>query len=585
MKKKFSKRVKKTLIIIGSVIIIVAGGLIFAKKALQNLNRNDIQEISYEVQEVGRRTIKNYLSSSGTLSALDTYSVTTLSGIEGTVLMADFEEGDTVTEGDVLYQISTDNMDSRLSSAQKSIDRAKKNYQSAQNDYSEAEKDYSKLNIYAKYAGYIKEINIEEGDDIQANSTKLMRIYNNRSMELRVPFLSSDISQIAKNQTAWVQISENGEWIEGTVTEIEELDEVLSGSRIVRYITITVDNPGAIVEGTKASGWIMEIDSCEEGEFKPVCDEFAVASMGGEISEIKVLEGQWVEEGELIAVLSEDTLKDKMEQLQDKIDSAKETLEDAQDSYDTVLENLSDYTITSPITGTVIRKYTKAGDTISSSSMGSSTMCLIYDLSAMTFDMYVDELDILSVEVGQEVILTADAFEDQEFTGVITTVSLVSTTSGGVTQYPVTVRLDEYGELLPGMNVSGEIVIESVEDVIAVPVDALQRGNFVYVEDESVTESEGAVPAGFRAVEVKTGISDGDYIEITEGLEEGSRVYVPKRRTSNSNMMMQGMPSDMSGMPSNMGNGMPSGGGDFGGNRGGGSPGGGTPGGMGGGMR
>lgn len=97
----------------------------------------------------------------------------------------------------------------------------------------------------------------------------------------------------------------------------------------------------------------------------------------------------------------------------------------------------------------MIVKNTKAGDTLNSGGDSNTAMAIIYDMSALTFDMYVDELDVLDVEVGQKVEVTVDAFEGETFTGQVTNVSLESTSSNGVTQYPVTVQMDEVGDLLP----------------------------------------------------------------------------------------------------------------------------------------
>ena len=191
--------------------------------------------------------------------------------------------------------------------------------------------------------------------------------------------------------------------------------------------------------------------------------------------------------------------------------------------------------------------------------------------------MYVDELDVLDVEVGQKVQVTVDAFEGETFTGKVTNVSLESTSSNGVTQYPVTVQMDEVGDLLPGMNVNGEIIIDEAENVLAIPAQALQRGNVVYVKDDSVTEAEGNVPAGFRSVEVETGLISENYVEIQNGLSEGDVVYIDPTTSTDSTVMIE-----MGGMP---GGGMPGGGGmPSGGPGGGGMPGGGGPGGPGGGF-
>ena len=102
----------------------------------------------------------------------------------------------------------------------------------------------------------------------------------------------------------------------------------------------------------------------------------------------------------------------------------------------------------------------------------STVLATIYDLSSLTFEMSIDELDIKKVKVGQKVEVSADAFEGQTFSGTVTNVSLESTYSNGVSTYPVTVTLDDMGDLLPGMNVDGVITLEEANDVLAIPVDA-----------------------------------------------------------------------------------------------------------------
>ena len=70
---------------------------------------------------------------------------------------------------------------------------------------------------------------------------------------------------------------------------------------------------------------------------------------------------------------------------------------------DSTKENYDNYTITAPISGQVITKSVKEGDTISRNSGSSdTTLAVIYDLSSLTFEMSVDELDVHSVQVGQK---------------------------------------------------------------------------------------------------------------------------------------------------------------------------------------
>ncbi len=240
--------------------------------------------------------------------------------------------------------------------------------------------------------------------------------------------------------------------------------------------------------------------------------------------------------------------------------------------------------------------------------------------------MNIDELDISNVKVGQTVSVTADAFPDETYTGTVTNVSMEGTASNGVTYYPVEVTLTDYGDLLPGMNVSGVITLDEADNVIAIPVDALQRGNIVYVKDSdaksgteaaetasdasaetSVTNPESAaaiedakssdagkdkassekdnrgkddtVPEGFHAVEVTTGLVDDSYVEITSGnLSEGDVVYITQSTVEDSSESTMipgiggGMPGDQNGPGG--GQGRPGNGGGPGGGQGGGQGGG-----------
>ena len=125
--------------------------------------------------------------------------------------------------------------------------------------------------------------------------------------------------------------------------------------------------------------------------------------------------------------------------------------------------------------------------------------------------------------MGQKVQVTADSVEGQTFEGTVTSVNLAGTTTNGVTTYPVEVQIDEYGDLLPGMNVDTEIVVEEVQDVIGIPVSAVVRGNKVLVQTGG-TSDDSAIPAGYEYVDVEIGISSDDFIEIKSGIEEGASV-------------------------------------------------------------
>ena len=154
--------------------------------------------------------------------------------------------------------------------------------------------------------------------------------------------------------------------------------------------------------------------------------------------------------------------------------------------------------------------------------------------------MNIDELDIKKIAVGQEVSITADAMPDEEFVGKVTKINLAGTTVNGVTTYPVEVQIADIGGLLPGMNVSTEMVVNHVDDVIAVPSEAVIRGEKVLVKTGKKSDDK-SIPKGYEYVTVDIGISDGIYVEVISGLNENEEIaYIPNSGNSMLDLM-QGM--------------------------------------------
>jgi len=573
-KSKWKKFIKWIVIILIIVIIIK----IAADRVVAKITKITSSEAVTETALVEKRDIQVVLSSSGTVEPLNTYAVSTL--IQGEVITANFEEGDQVEEGDVLYQVSTDDIDSKIDTAKTSVSRAETShtkavkaydkavvkYNEALSDYNEAASEYGNLNIETTATGIVKTLYVKEGDTVQSGS-QIADIYDNSSMLLEIPFNASEVNSTLVGKTAEVEIADSFETIKGKVTKVSSIEEVLSGNRVVKTVTIQVKNPGGLTTNNTATASIGEIYSSSEGIFRVLEETVITADKVGDIAALKIEEGSEITLGDIVIVLDSNSVEDKLdsyknslENAEDSMDNAKDSVENAEESIDDaktdlqdVIDSTSDYSITAPISGVVIRKNTLAGDTISSNS---GTLCIIYDLSALTFEMSVDELDVMSVAVGQEVNITADALEGVKITGEIINVSLESTQSSGVTQYPVTVKIAEAGDLLPGMNVTGEIIIEKVEGVLAIPSDALRRGDVVYVADDSVIEAVGDVPAGFKEVAVETGLTDGDYVEIISGLKGDEKVYVTRTAVAITTQMMPGgeMGTRPSGGGGNMGN-------------------------------
>ena len=502
-------------------------------------------ETTYTTAAVARMDVSSSITGSGTLEAADSYSVTTL--IEGSILTADFEEGDEVEEGTILYTIDSSDASNSLEQAEISLNQAQRSY----NNQLESQED---LTITAPVAGQVYSIDVEVGDDVTAGET-VATIRDAQTMSLEVSFPADEASSFYVGQSATITLDSTFETLTGTISEISGTDTVLTGNVIVRAVTIDVSNPGGLSTEQTASAAVGTATSTESGTFTYKEEETITAKVSGEVASIRVSEGDQVSNGQTLIVLTSDDLDDSLQ-------SASESLRNAEISLENQYENLDDYTITSPIKGTIVDKNYNAGETTEANQV----LCTIYDLSYLTMTLSVDELDIASIEVGQSVSIVADAVEDTTYTGTVTKVSVAGTSSGSATTYPVTIRIDETEGLLPGMSVDATIELASAEDVLAIPSAALNRGDTVLVAADSPSAANGTLVEAttedgedYYSVAVTTGVSGGDYIEITSGLQKGDTVaYIPTS-SSDSGFGMMG------GMPGGMGGGMPGGGGMGGG--------------------
>lgn len=542
--KKPGKRRRWKKFAVAGVTLVVAAGV--GWQLLSPGQSSAAAATSYTTAEVTRMDVSSSITGSGTLEAADSYSVTTL--IEGSILTADFEEGDEVEEGTILYTIDSSDASNSLEQAEISLNQAQRSY----NNQLESQED---LIITSPVSGQVYSIDVEVGDDVAAGET-VATIRDSQTMSLEVSFPADDASSFYVGQSATVTLDSTFETLTGTISEISGTDTVLTGNVIVRSVTIDVSNPGGLSTEQAASAAVGTATSTASGTFTYKEEETITAEVSGEASSIRVSEGDQVSSGQALIVLSSDDLDDSLQ-------SASESLRNAEISLENQYENLDDYTITSPIKGTIVDKNYNAGETTEANQV----LCTIYDLSYLTMTLSVDELDIASIEVGQSVSIVADAVEDTTYTGTVTKVSVAGTSSGSATTYPVTIRIDETDGLLPGMSVDATIELASAEDVLAIPSAALNRGDTVLVTADSPSAANGTLVESttedsedYYSVEVTTGVSGDDYIEIVSGLQEGDTVvYIPTSSSSSEMGMMMG------GMPGGMGGGMPGGGGGMGG--------------------
>ena len=444
--KGLSKK-KKVMVIVATILIIsLLAVFVFGGKD------NNKEEKTYIEVQAQKGNITETIEQSGVVEPYERYEITAL--VRGEIISAPFEEGDLVEEGDTLYQI--DDEDAQL------------NMEKAQMNLEEATENVNNLNIYAPTSGKLTDFSLKVGDNV--GSSTIGKIINKDSLAIDVPFALSDFNKISLGDKVTAVSALYMTTISGKVTHKYSADaDTDTGGSVVRNIEIEIDNPGALAEGTTFAAIVHtksgDVNSAGSGVIAGGTTTSVRAEVSGEVSYIGVKNGDYVKKGQLIARLTNNSLINSQKSSQLNVKSNQKTLDN--------------YKITSPISGTVITKNSKAGDNIDSSN-AQKVMMVVADMSKMKFTITVDELDIMDIKLGQTAVVDADAIPDQTFEARVTTIASEGTSSGdGVTTFTVELTIDEPGQLKSGMNVNANILINEAYDVITIPEDALMsvRGN------------------------------------------------------------------------------------------------------------
>lgn len=179
------------------------------------------------------------------------------------------------------------------------------------------------------------------------------------------------------------------------------------------------------------------------------------------------------------------------------------------------LEIVEDCVITAPFDGIIASIDIEEDEEISAQA-GVATIITENQVATVT----LNEIDIAKIEIGQKASVTFSAIDDLTMTGKVIEVSELGSVSQGVVSYDVVIALDAVNkQIKSGMSVSTVIITDIRQNVIIVPLTALKSGadgSYVLVPDGDSVKQQT----------VNAGLSDDDYIEITEGLSEGDQIVI-----------------------------------------------------------
>ena len=274
-KKKWLKRL--------IILVVIAAVIVFV---LSRCMAGGVQSVSgsYLPAPAAVQELTVAVTGPGTIKPNDSYRATTL--IKGEILTAPFEEGDTVRKDDVLFTLDQSDVESAVKQARTGVEQAQLSVQSAQLNYDSlirTRNDNAKdRQVKANANGVITKVYVDPGDTIAAG-TPIADILDRDNMKLEVPFHSVNAASFYVGQSATVTVSGTAETLYGTISQISATDSVGPGGTLVRNVTVTVQNPGALSDASTGSAAVGDASSSASGSFQSGERKQLIAKYSGEL--------------------------------------------------------------------------------------------------------------------------------------------------------------------------------------------------------------------------------------------------------------------------------------------------------------
>lgn len=533
-KPKFNKRKVRQAAIAGVVVVALAAGGVLLYRFL---TKQDSAASEIQTQTVQYGTIQSKVSGSGNAKAKETAAITLTAG--GTVQEVFVSPGDTVTAGQPLYTIFSQEAQDQVTQAQAQVDSLNKEMASLQ-------EDVSNLTTRAPFAGKLINVKEFQPDQDVAKETPVATLVNDKKLKLSLYFSYAYENQIRTGQSVQVSIPTVMGTYTGTVEKINKVRFISPEGAVHFEAVIVFQNPGTLTAGMDASATLTASDGSaiypyENGKTEYYeTREIVTKAAGPVVSQGKLLNYADVSAGEALLTLGSSTIDEDILAKQKEIDEAQKKLADAQKA-------LANFNAVSPIDGSVTSCTLTPGTEVKSG----ETVVTISNTANMVVDITVDDKNIAFVHPGLSVELTD--WNSNVFIGTVTAINMGAAESqNGMTSYPVTLTVDNQdGSLLAGMYLDYSFVASQSDDCMMVPMqsvknipseDGTSTDTVVFIRaderpenavDLEIPEPEPGQPPqypspedGFWPVKVETGLNDPYNVEIKSGLNGDEEVFV-----------------------------------------------------------
>ena len=252
------------------VCVVIAGGVFLLKPKSASTTAVDP---SYLEANPEVRDVSNTLSGTGTLNPANTYTVKSL--VEGKVLTGEFEEGDVLDEGSILYTLDSSDASTNFEKAEIAMQQAQRSY----------DKVVDRQYVRAEVDGTVSTLKVAKGDEVTSGQ-EVAIIRDSSKMLLTLEFPAADAANFSVGQTAQVTLDGTFEQLDGTVTSVTGTDALSTGNLLTRTVTIAVQNAGGLTTAQAATASINGVSSIGSATFGYQAERTLTAQAAGTVTSI-----------------------------------------------------------------------------------------------------------------------------------------------------------------------------------------------------------------------------------------------------------------------------------------------------------
>lgn len=506
-KRRRKKRIVTICVIVAVLIAAAAIGLVFLQRNItERFAQEDEREILSAAASLG--SIRTTVSGSGNLSNEESEEVILPANVLLDEMFVRWQSS--VEAGDLLATVSSESVITAMAEIQTALDELDE-------ELGEAEAEEVDSYISAPVSGRVKAVNAVVGDDVSAimyESGSLILLSLDGTMTVTLDLGKNEDASTGSGEPSEERVLPDFD-LHDTVTVTESDGDSYEGS-IIRIagdvVEISLSDYGPSY-GDEAT---VSIDGEELGKgILKIHEPLAVTGYAGTVDYLYVSTNEWVDAGETLLELTNTSYTAHYESL---LQERRELEEELQ----TLIDIYQEGGIYAPISGKIDSRAYEDWNMPTTAEDTEVTLYTIRPSDTILATIYVDESDILNLSEGLEATVSVSSIEDEYFSAEVTEVASEGTSSGGVTQYAVTLSMPRTDNMRAGMSVSASISISGAATALLLPSDAIQSAResyYVYTYLDPETNSL----SGMTRVEL--GVVGGSYTEILSGIAEGTTVY------------------------------------------------------------